>query len=497
MSQQNQALVKRFVASSMRRALDLVNAELGPEAVILSSRKVPEGVEVVTSLEPDLPTRGIDVRREFGRHFDAELDTAMGSDSAWQMQAGIDRAAGQYGGRVEHNEPKISPKRGEEIAREIELARERMLEAKRRAKEDEQPASNLRSRRNENIPLHPQASQQEVSPARSVLNDTTAPEHVFSEQRGPSVGEDNQRLETLQNEIADMRMLLEQQLWQLAQRGGESMPGQIQLPGSFSVINEHLSRLGLPENLAERLLSEVGQQASVSKTWRLCMAALSKQLPIVNQDFIQKGGVFAFVGQTGVGKTTTIAKLAARFVLQHGPGKVALVTTDTYRVGAYDQLRSLGRILNVPVRAVDSEHSLMRVLASLKHFPLILVDTAGFRHGDPLLKEQMRKLDACPAVKRVLVLACNSQLQTMKASTHAYASRQGIDACVLTKLDEAASLGEAMSVVLERQLPVAYTTNGQEIPRDIAKASAHQLVAAAVALVKSAANSATGAMMGG
>lgn len=193
--------------------------------------------------------------------------------------------------------------------------------------------------------------------------------------------------------------------------------------------------------------------------------------------------MFAFVGPTGVGKTTTIAKLAARFVLEHGLGKVALITTDTYRVGAHDQLRSLGRILNVPVRVVDKERSLPSVVASLKEFPLVLIDTAGFRQGDPLLKEQEAQLDSCPGIERVLVLACNSQLQTLKASAHAYTGKS-VRGCVLTKLDETGSLGEALSVVIDQRLPVLYSTDGQAIPNDIAVASAPNLVSKAVALMK-------------
>lgn len=489
MAAQDRAQVKRFVAPTMRRALDLVGAEMGPEAVILSSRKVPEGVEVITAVEPDLPTSEIGARRDFGRHFDAELDTAMSSDAAWQTHAGIEQAAAKSGARVEMNEPSISASRSEELAREIELARERMLDAKRRAKATDAPAP--RAQAAEPTPTQAHASQASRTPnARapiypdSALQDAQVQAELGDSRSSAGAVQDDARLEQLQSDIADMRMLIEQQMWQMARRPEVSMPGQVQMPGRYSVINDRLARLGLPDALADRLLESAGQQSSMSKTWRQCMAHLSRQLPIAGQDLVQQGGVFAFVGQTGVGKTTTIAKLAARYVLDHGPGKVALITTDTYRVGAYDQLRSLGRILNVPVRAVDAEHSLLRVLASLKQFPLILIDTAGFRHGDPLLKEQLRKLDSCPAVKRALVLACNSQRQTMTASTHAYASRQGIDACVLTKLDEAASLGEALSVLVERQLPVAYTTNGQEIPRDIARASAHQLVATAVALLR-------------
>lgn len=520
MQPQTNKLVKRFVAPTMRRALDLVRAEMGPEAVILSSQKVDGGVEVITSVEPDLPTRGIDVRREFGRHFDSELDTAMNSDAAWQMQSGVDQAAAQYASRVEVNDrrPAAEP-RGAQIAREIEKARERMLDAKRRAREADQPLEEMRRQPRAERPSA--AAEQPVQPqydntgafaggARSQAYDSAGyssgyssagyaseahPSHSHSSAAYHSSGaaqvstpEEDARLESLQSELADMRMILEQQLWRISAQNETTaaMPSQINMPAGFSVLGDHMARLGLPEKLAQRLLRDAGHDRKVSNTWRRCMTRLAGDIPVVEGDFINQGGIFAFVGQTGVGKTTTIAKLAARYVLENGPGKVALVTTDTYRVGAYDQLRSLGRILSVPVRAVDNDNSLLTILASLRQFPLILIDTAGFRLGDPLLKDQLRKLDTCKALKRVLVLASNSQLQTLKASSHAYSSAHSrVDACVLTKLDEAASLGEAISVLLERDIPLAYTTDGQEIPRDIAPASGHKVVAAAVALLKS------------
>lgn len=541
----NNKQMKRFVASSMRRALDLVRDELGPDAVILSSKKVPEGVEVITAVETEMPTPAMTARQEFGGHFDTELDTAMSSDMAWQMQAGVEQAAAHYEGRLEMNQPGSAPlRKGEQLAMEIERARERMLAAKREANErqsafdryheprtgaerkpskssagvqatvfaeqEQQFAPGSRRARQADLKQNyhtgfdtqpdqrgfahqtPQHSAQPRS-REAMPSDFQQqahyriPEMDSLAQSGGAIKNDqeNQRLEQLQSELADMRMILEQQLWRMGQQQQPaSAPSQINMPVGFNVLHDHMARLGIPEDLAQRLLSEAGTHDKVSKTWRQCMARLAHDIPVQTQDMVEQGGIFAFVGQTGVGKTTTIAKLAARYVLKHGAGKVALVTTDTYRVGAYDQLRSLGRILNVPVRAVDGENSLITVLAKLKQFPLILIDTAGFRHGDPLLKDQLRKLDSYPAIQKVLVMACNSQLQTMKASTHAYNSARPVEACVLTKLDEAASLGEAISVVLERQIPVAYTTDGQEIPKDITQASGHKLIAAAVAMLK-------------
>ena len=488
-SSSTETMVKRFTAPTMRRALQMVREELGPEAVILSSQRTNKGVEVVTSLEPDFPTRGIDVRREFGRNFDADLDQPLSSDSAWRTQAGVEQAAMSYGARAEVNGSDRSP---EELAREIERARERMLAARRRESDAEKPSAKARSvaQTYGGARAYREDRRDDVDQNRHSQNHNSQNHHDWD------IGvhaDDDQRLEALQSELADMRLLLEQQLWRMSNNTSQvNMPQQVSLPASYSVVEDHLARLGLCENLTNELLSSIPSQSRPSHAWRDCMSTLSRRVPVVKDDLIGKGGIFAFVGPTGVGKTTTIAKLAARFVLDNGAGKVAIVTTDTYRVGAHDQLRSLGRILGVPVRAVDKDHSLLTVLASLKQFRLILVDTAGFRQGDRLLKQQMAQLDACPAMKRVLVLAANSQLQSLKASTHAYNSRRGIDACVLTKLDESASLGEAISVVLQKSLPVAYTTDGQEIPKNISRASGRALVAKAVAMLKESINDARG-----
>jgi flagellar biosynthesis protein FlhF len=137
----------------------------------------------------------------------------------------------------------------------------------------------------------------------------------------------------------------------------------------------------------------------------------------------------------------------------------------------------------VPVRVVDESNSLESLLKSLRHCSLILIDTAGFRHGDPHLKAQLKSLADQPQIKSYLVLSCNSQEQMLKASVHAYGVAR-LQGCVLTKLDETASMGEALGVVMQNRLPVAYTTDGQDIPKNIDVARAHQLVAKSVALLK-------------
>lgn len=472
MTDDSHQLVKRFIAPTMTRALELVQKELGPEAVILSSRQVKKGVEIVTSLEPDLPTRGIDVRRNFGQKFDTDLDTAMSSDMAWRSQSGIEKAAAQFGGQTEINSGQhYQRKPPAELAKEIEKAREKMFAAKRQAQLEGESCDN--------------SNQHGISQPQHRNVNRNAQTYV-------ETNEDSDQLETLKHELADMRMLLEQQLWQMSQSNrpmtGLSIPDQIKMPTHFVLLSEHLSKLGLSAKLVEELVGQTQHHHRASVAWRECMAILSKRIPTCDEPILKNAGIYAFVGQTGVGKTTTIAKLAAQYVMKHGPGKVALVTTDTHRVGAFDQLRTMGRILNVPVKIVDRENSLLTVLSTLRQFPMVLIDTAGFRLGDPLLKAQLNELESSSVLKRVLVLSCNSQLATMKASVHAHRGKRGLYGCILTKLDESATIGEAISLVVDESLPLSYTTDGQDIPKDIVQASAHGLVAKAVALSKEYAN---------
>lgn len=512
--------VKRFVAKDMRRALDLVREDMGSNAIILSSQRTPEGVEIITSLEADLPTRGADSRKEFGSRFDQELDSPLESDCAWQVQQGMEQAADRYKTHPVAVKLPENPECSEALTAKIEAARLKMLadkRAKRRALEAgaEHPKENGYLDKTFKSSPEPRACEAQSTQSRgtitepenagvanSQLGDVAAPADRLDRQMAglhaqisqsaadrqvmdpeqPNGDNSDRRLNQLQDQIADMRLLLEQQMW----RSRDS-----QVLGSSSAatcllnetISRHLEHLGLPKELIAQLAANASEGKHLSTAWRESLEMLASKIVTDTSDTVQNGGVFAFVGPTGVGKTTTIAKLASRYVLEHGIGKVALITTDTYRVGAHDQLRALGRILNVPVRVVDRERSLATVVASLKGYPLVLIDTAGFRQGDPLLKQQEALLDSCIHLKRVLVLATNSQKQNLKASAHAY-GQKNLSGCVLTKLDETASLGEALGVAVEQRLPIIYTSDGQGIPKDIAVASADALVAKAVAVTK-------------
>jgi flagellar biosynthesis protein FlhF len=192
--------------------------------------------------------------------------------------------------------------------------------------------------------------------------------------------------------------------------------------------------------------------------------------------------VIALVGPAGMGKTTTLAKLAARYVLKYGAQHVALVSLDSYRIGAQEQLKTLGRILNVPVTLVDPGQSLTQALAPLARKRVVLIDSAGLPASDPALHMQLETL-ASRGIKarNYLVLAATSQNQVLKAAYHSY-KRCGLAGCILTKLDEATSLGEVLGLAIGQRLPVAYLTDGPRIPDDLQVPRSHQLVSRAVGL---------------
>jgi len=507
--------VKRFVAADMRRALELVRQELGPDAIILSSGRVPEGVELLTTTGSDSELMQLQ-QQPLGKASFASA-SPMISDGAWAETEVIERAAKQHAeaprgvsfantmATAKTGSSNLG-KTGQQLVDDIEKARLRMLASQNVEASAKEFLVGKNTVVNAGIPRSsavPTASQKpsvnrpqgRKAVAPQVAEVKAAPV-MSAAERYPLIDKDIERneredkvqissaparsndLQELQAEIADMRFLLEQQLNRLG-----STPSAATNSPVMGSIGRRLERLGLPADAINNILGRCTKTKNVSDAWPDALANLAHQLPVRGSDIVDQGGVFAFVGPTGVGKTTTIGKLAARYVLKHGADKVAVITTDTYRIAAHDQLRSLARILRVPVRVVDESNSLESLLKSLRHCSLILIDTAGFRHGDPQLKIQLKSLADQPQVKSLLVLSCNSQEQMLKASVHAYGAAR-LHGCVLTKLDETASMGEAMGVVMQNRLPVVYTTDGQDIPKNIDVARAHQIVAKAVALLK-------------
>jgi flagellar biosynthesis protein FlhF len=241
--------------------------------------------------------------------------------------------------------------------------------------------------------------------------------------------------------------------------------------------------LGLNANLCRVLAGQVEDAESLDQAWRHALYHLIRKIPIMQDDLIDQGGVIALVGPTGVGKTTTIAKLAARFCLRHGNRQLALITTDGYRIGAQEQLHNYGRILDIPVRTATTATELSDVLHTLAEKRLILIDTAGMGQRDLQLTARLNMLrSGNHPVQALLTLAATTQRSAITHAIRAYSVIRPI-AAVLTKIDEAASLGDAISPLVDAGLPLAFVTDGQRVPEDLHPAKARLLVERAIELV--------------
>jgi flagellar biosynthesis protein FlhF len=246
-----------------------------------------------------------------------------------------------------------------------------------------------------------------------------------------------------------------------------------------------MARLGLTSDAAQAIAAGLGDTVSASATWSAPLAALTERIPTCDTDLIAEGGVFAVVGPTGVGKTTTIAKLAARFALKGHAQDIALVTTDTYRLAAREQLETFGQIIGAPVYQAGDGQQLQDILNALGGRRLVLIDTAGMGQRDVRLARQLSWLARADSrVQVLLALPANGQTESLAEIVDSFLIARPV-ACILTKTDEANSLGGAFSVLMRTGLQLAYVANGQRVPEDLHFARPRQawLVKTAVELM--------------
>jgi flagellar biosynthesis protein FlhF len=266
---------------------------------------------------------------------------------------------------------------------------------------------------------------------------------------------------TMQRELQDMRRLLESGLAGLTWNDK-----RLREPLKARVLEE-LTALDIAPDVALSLAELTPRRTSLDNPSHIPLALLAKHLPIINDPSCVVGGITAVVGPTGAGKTTTIAKLAARWCMLHGSQDLALVSTDGYRIGAREQLMTYARILGAPMHAANGAKELARVLERLKSKKLILIDTAGMGPRDVRLTEQLAALKYGASSARVLLaLPAQAEAQALDEIVCAFV-RVKPAGCILTKVDEAASLGGALSVVLRHHLKIAYVCNGQRVPEDL------------------------------
>jgi flagellar biosynthesis protein FlhF len=398
--------IKRYMAESMRAALAQVRVEQGPDAVILSSRRVAEGIEVIAAVDYDEALFAGATQR---RTSVAAAETAEPPAAA--------------------PSPAASPTSSPMSLFDQMLASEEVFRLVMPPGDDEDAP----------VAAAPTAA----APAQE---SSRAPEGSYHE---------------MQRELKELREMLRGELAHMSWH--EKRPRD---PLQARVL-EQLTAMDIAPDVAVALAARTPKVPASKDSSNLTVELLATYLRVVDKLEPVNGGVIALVGATGAGKTTTIGKLATRWSMQHGSQDLALVSTDGYRVGARDQLMTYSRLLGAPLHTANSGEELAQALERLKSKKLILIDTAGMGPRDVRLKEQLAALKLGAARARVfLALPAHGEVNALDEAVRSFANLTP-DACILTKVDEAASLGAVLSTILRHKLRIAYLCNGQRVPEDL------------------------------
>lgn len=424
--------VKKFTAATSRDALRKVREALGPDAVILSNRPVDGQVEIL-ALDND------DVASLAAPAVDSEM-----AQPAPQLQHFDDLAP------VPAAAPAAAPAF---LSRRLQ---------------DAAPAAPIAPAYAEPAPTYAERRAPAPEPTIDMSAMTSMMSAAIAQAKESAAAEMN----GMMSEIRAMRGLMETQLAELSWNATAQRE-----PHKATVLREMLAA-GFSATLARFLIEKMPATKDAAEAMRWVKTVLARNLTTIgNEDaLLEQGGVYALVGPTGVGKTTTTAKLAARCVMRHGPDKLALITTDAYRIGGHEQLRIYGKILGVMVHSVKDEADLRIALKELRNKHTVLIDTIGMSQRDHMVAEQVAMLSGSGAdVKRLLCLNSTSTNETLNEVVRAYQG-SGLHGAIMTKMDEAASIGGVLDVVIRQKLNLHYISNGQRVPEDLHVADRNLLV---------------------
>lgn len=434
--------IKRFFAKDMRAALAQVKETLGADAVIMSNKKVTGGIEIVAAVDYDSPKP-------------AAAPTASPFMELGEDKVSLDR------GHVRSNS-KTNP---EPVADSLQALLERQQSRLNEQLGQQNSAKDL------DMPAWAKGLAEEHKPAPQLREKT--PERA---SKGNSVKQ-QQEMEAMREELASLRGLLTHQLSSLMsdQRSRTDPVG--------AMLKRKLLEAEFSPDVAERLAS-LSQHYQSAELGRALPQSLANLLDNQGDDLMRQGGIVALVGPTGVGKTTTLAKLAARFIAHHGPDSVLLVTMDHYRIGAFEQLATYGKIMGCPVKQAHDLNELEQILYQFRSRKLVLIDTAGMGQRDMRLYQQLDNLAANTRlpIRSYLVLSATGQRRVLEEAVSHF-QRIDLAGAVLTKLDESVSLGAALSVLIQSGLSLSYITDGQRVPEDMQVADTLTLAKQALAVL--------------
>ena len=503
--------IRRFVAKDMRSALTQIKDELGADAVIMSNKKIPEGVELMAAIDysqssanavPNIK-EGNKAKREvsndvvnIGDSSEADLNDALttnfqASNSSSNAKAPADSLSALLNrqvqrGAVTQNQHNTTEAKIQQPVNNDDDIEEQLRSFTQRLSYSKPDGT---------IPAPYDTASQAESVSASIIGEhiSLEAEHmakkllasqVTEQQARPDANVSQQDFDKIQQEMASIRQLLEHQV------SGLMWQDMAQKDPQRAVLVTRLLALGLNDQIADQIAGYVPAQTHEAEAWQHATKLISEQINTTQNDIIYRGGVIALVGPTGVGKTTTIAKLAARFAQIHGHEQVALISTDTYRIAGFEQLATYGKIIGCQVKLAKDSQALDTLLQQYAKKKLILIDTAGMGQRDIRLAENLANLVSNTRfrIRNYLVLAANSQQQVMQENVDRF-KRVPLSGCIFTKLDESVSIGEIITTSIQNGLPIGYLTDGQRVPEDIKVANAEKLVTLADKMaIKSAKN---------
>lgn len=461
--------IKRFFAADIRQAMRMVKEELGADAVIMSNRTVDGGIEIVAAQDFD----------------EQSIHNKLQEQTAEQQQPPA------------HKAKKI-------VLPNFEAAKKRLqlLDSQRKqsaaAFVPEQPVPSPRfpidrdtsaipgSRRNiDQYVGYAEKMQLRGQPEKAAkVNVSVVKEEPLKNVKIPEkqTGLSDKLLMEMSKELKYLRTAMDTKLANI------SWTHNSQMTPVRTDLLQRLAGMSISKKLSVMIADHFTGHSDPESVFAKAQEMLVKVLPIAEDNLLETGGIIALVGPTGVGKTTTIAKLAAKFVLKHGSNQVALITTDNYRIGAHEQLNIYGRILDVPVRVASSAQELRNLINSFADKRLILIDTAGMSQRDMKLVEQINTLqENGVSIRSYLVMSAATEYKAMNAIIKAFAIFDP-QASILTKLDEAVTIGSAISSIIEHNLPLSFIADGQQVPEDIHSPNARSLIEHCVAELSAESN---------
>lgn len=447
--------VKRFHGANSREVLKQVREALGEDAIILSNRNVPNGVEILAVAEDDMASIvGVAPAAPAARQKDSEIEVRRLLRAA-RPEQGREKSER----RVQHALPIAETLPASDNIRE-EIKSMRGLLERQLGSMNEQPRSDAASAE---LVAEMKSMRAAFQQQMAILARAAEAQKAVADR---NLAAENARLAA---EIGTLRNLVERELAGLT--WSETARRQ---PARAEVVRRCL-QAGISAGLAREIGHAAPANLSEREAHKWLAATLEQRLVLAQaEQIVERGGVYALVGPTGVGKTTTTAKLAARCAMKFGARRLALVTMDTYRIGAQDHLRAYGKILGVPVHTATNAATLAEVLASYSDKHLVLIDTPGLAQRDDRVGEQLEAL-VSNDVQRLLVLNAAAQAETLDDVVEVYQG-SGLAGCLLTKIDEAVKIGCAIDVLVRHRLPLHYVANGQRVPEDLHAPNAQYLV---------------------